>query len=103
MINSEAQIYRAENVVLRTIHDSYFLINITDNYKGDQCSILELNEIGSYIWNSIGKGCTVRALADQLFKEVVDDISFQTVLDDICEFLQALLECEFVEVVDNGR
>lgn len=81
----------------------YALINITDNYKGDQCSLLELNEMGNYVWNKIGDGCTVNALADQLFKEIVDDVSFQTVLDDVCEFVQALLECRFVEVAEDGR
>lgn len=91
MFNPKTQISRAENIVLRIIHGSYFLINITDNYNGDQCSLLELNEMGNYVWNKIGDGCTVNALADQLFKEIVDDVSFQTVFDDICEFVQALL------------
>ena len=34
---------------------------------------------------------------------IVDDVSFQTVFDDVCEFVQALLEYRFVEVADDGR
>ena len=43
------------------------------------------------------------AMDVQLFKEIVDDVSFQTVFDDVCEFVQALLEYRFVEVADDGR
>ena len=42
-----------KNIVLREIHDSYFLIDITQNYLSDVCSIYEVNEIGKFIWESL--------------------------------------------------
>ena len=42
-----------ENIVARKIHGSFFLIDISDNYSGDQCAIYEINETGMFIWEQI--------------------------------------------------
>lgn len=43
-------IRKRENIVARVIHDSYFLIDIKQNYLDDKARIYEVNEIGYYIW-----------------------------------------------------
>ena len=37
------------NIVCRDIHGSYFLIDITDNFSDNVCSLYEMNEIGRFI------------------------------------------------------
>lgn len=46
-------INRKDNIVCRKIHGSYFLIDISDNYSGDKCSLYEVNQTGMFIWNNI--------------------------------------------------
>ena len=46
-------IVKNENVVVRKIHGTTFLINIADNFAGDRCALYEVNETGLYIWNQI--------------------------------------------------
>ena len=36
-------ISKKEGIVARTIHGSFFLIDIADNYSGDKCSLYEIN------------------------------------------------------------
>ena len=36
-------IAKKENIVARTIHVSSFLIDISDNYSGDTCSLCDIN------------------------------------------------------------
>ena len=59
-------IRKRENIVARVIHDSYFLIDIKQNYLDDKARIYEVNEIGYYIWKQL---------------DVVSDV------DDIVDFL----------------
>ena len=44
---------KKKNIILRKIHGATFLINICDNYCGDQCAIYEINETGEFIWNHL--------------------------------------------------
>ena len=46
-------IRKRENIVARVIHDSYFLIDIKQNYLDDKARIYEVNEIGYYIWKQL--------------------------------------------------
>lgn len=91
-------IKKNENIVARKIHGASFLINISDNYSGDKCAIYEINETGMFIWNSINGIRTVEQLAMLLKKEIIDDVDYQIIHDDIAEFIFALAARHFVEV-----
>ena len=41
------------DIILRTIHGSIFLIDISDNYSGDKCALYEINETGKFLWDNI--------------------------------------------------
>lgn len=37
-----------QNIVLRTVHGSIFLIDISDNYAGDKCALYEMSIPGDF-------------------------------------------------------
>jgi hypothetical protein len=62
-MNRECLYTKNENIVARQIHDTYFLINIADNYAHDKCILYQVNEIGYFIWSNIhGKETSVLTL-----------------------------------------
>ena len=69
-------IAKKENIVARTIHGSSFLIDISDNYSGDTCSLYEINQTGMFIWNNIDGTRSVKELAELLQAAIVDDVDF---------------------------
>ena len=86
-------ITRKENIVARTIHGSFFLIDISDNY-----SIYEVNQTGMFIWNNINGSRSIEELAELLQKEIVEDIDFKILYNDVYEFVSILMEKQFLEV-----
>lgn len=88
-----------ENIVMRKIHGSCFLIDISDKYKGDKCSMFEINETGEFIWNSISDGKEIIDVANVLKAAIVDDVDYEIVLSDVTEYVQDLCGKGFLEVV----
>lgn len=91
-------IAKKENIVARTIHGSSFLIDISDNYSKDTCSLYEINPTGMFIWNSINGARTVNELAQLLQTAIIEDIDFEILHEDVLEFVSTLIEKRFLEV-----
>lgn len=91
-------IKKNENIVPRKIHASLFLINISDNYYNDQCSLYEINDTGMFIWDSIDGIRSVAEIAMLLKEEIIDDIDYQNIYNDVVDFVGFLLNNHFVEV-----
>lgn len=90
------------DVILRKIHGSIFLIDISDNYSGDKCSLYEINETGRFLWDNIDNSGTVDGLAKMLQDVIIDDVSYELLLKDVVEFINDLKEKKFIlEVVVN--
>lgn len=89
---------RNKNIVLRNIHDAYFLIDITDNYQDDKCVIYELNEIGSFIWKNI-EGNDVEGISKKLKDLIVNDIEYEVIYNDVIEYMKVLLNDNFIRNV----
>ena len=87
-----------ENIVARKIHGSFFLIDISDNYSGDQCAIYEINETGMFIWEQINGAHDIEELVALLKSAVIDDVDPQLLRDDVTEFIDTLIMKRFVEV-----
>lgn len=81
---------RNENYVLRKVHDTFFFIDITDNYKNETCKLIETNEVGEFIWNALSTGNTIDNIAKALMGEIVEDISFEIIFEDVCSYITAL-------------
>lgn len=97
-IATQATIAKNENIVARKIHDSYFLIDISDNYSYDKCALYEINETGMFIWDKIDGAHTVSDIAVALQTAIIDEVDFQILVDDVSEFIETLAAKEFVEV-----
>ena len=87
-----------ENIVARKIRGSFFLIDISDNYSGDQCAIYEINETGMFIWEQINGARDIEELVALLKSAVIDDVDPQLLRDDVTEFIDTLIMKRFVEV-----
>ena len=92
-------ISKSPNIVARKIHNSFFLIDITDNYSGDKCSIYELNNTGMFIWNNINDGCSIDSLARALHEAIIDDVDYNVILNDVQEYINILTSNGFVSEV----
>ena len=93
----ELIVNKKPNIVARTVHDSYFLIDITQSYSDDKCRLYEINEIGNYIWNMIDGKNTASDIAGSIKKAITDDVSIDEILSDVNAFLNSLLKDGFVE------
>lgn len=91
-------IRKQENIVSRKVRDTYFLIDITDNYAQDKCALYEINETGYFIWNQINGKNTVKDIALELQRVIIDEIDLQILIDDVAEFVDVLLAKGFAEV-----
>lgn len=91
-------ISKKEGIVARTIHGSFFLIDITDNYSGDKCSLYEINQTGMFIWNHIDGSRSVRELAELLRDAIVDDVDIELIYQDVTEFVSDLQKKQFLEM-----
>lgn len=89
-------------VVERKIHDSYFLIDISQNYFDDKCILYEINEIGVFIWDEIEKCKDIHDLVIKLIASIFDEVKYDDIYCDIDEFVNALCKVGFLEI-DYGR
>ncbi len=87
---------RNKNIVLRNIHDTYFLIDITDNYQDDKCVMYEINEIGKFIWENID-GKNVQDVVQNLHSIIIEEIEYQVIYNDVLEYVNVLLEKNFIK------
>ena len=91
------------NIVLRSIHGSYFLIDITDNYKGDKCALYEINETGKFLWDGLDKTDSLKTLTTLFKAALIDEIPYEVLFDDVSDFINDLKDKHFVlEVANNG-
>lgn len=88
---------RKKYIVLREIHNQFFLINICCNYHNNVCSLYEVNEMGAYIWKALSQTGKSDVIAKNLLGELNDGVTFRQLLDDIETFLEKLAECGFIE------
>lgn len=96
-------IIRNKNIVLRTIHGSIFLIDISDNYAGDKCSLYEINNTGRFLWDKIDEKGTIDDLVAALQDAIIDEVPRDLILADVTEFINDLIEKQFVlGVAANG-
>lgn len=92
-------IVKCKNIVARKIHDSFFLVDITEKYSDDKCSIYELNQTGMFIWNNINDGCSVDSLATALHSIIIDDVDYSIIFKDVQDYIRILKNNGFVSEV----
>ena len=99
----DSMLIKNDDVVLRTIHGSIFLIDISDNYSGDRCALYEINETGKFLWDNIDENRTIDSLVNALQKAIIDEVPYEVLVADVTEYIGDLVDKEFVlEVAANG-
>ena len=86
-----------ENIVRRKVHESYFLINITQNYLNDKCSLYEINETGNFILSQMELNKSMLEIAKELKKCINEDISLNELECDIKAFIETLYNEGFIQ------
>lgn len=88
----------SKNIVRRKVHDTYFLINIADNYSDDKCVLYEINEIGNFIWNHIEdrEDNIDKYIASLLVEKVEEDVDFSVIYNDVTNYISMLLKERFI-------
>lgn len=90
---------RNNDIVLRNIHDSYFLIDTTQNYLNDICNLYEINEIGKFCWDSLATCVEIEDIVKSLMENLIDEVDYDEVNSDIREYINMLIDNGFVEEV----
>lgn len=90
-------IVRNKNIIFRNIHGSRFLIDITENYSDNTCSIYEVNEIGEFIWKALSGEMSEEEIAIKLQTAVSESIEYSEILSDVRNFLELLIQQGFAE------
>lgn len=93
---------KSANVILRTIHGSIFLIDISDNYSGDKCSLYEINETGRFLWENLDENRSINSLATVLQEAIIDEVPHDVILNDVTEYIADLIDKEFVLEADGN-
>ncbi len=86
-----------ENIVSRKIHDAIFLIDITDNYNNSECTLMEIDEMGLYIWSMLDSAISIDEVAKKIKAALVDDVEYEQIYDDVKEFILVLVEQGYVK------
>lgn len=97
-IKDTQNVKRKDNVILRKIHGSYFLMDITDKYTNDRCVLFEINSIGAFLWDNISDIISINKLIEKLQSAIIDEIDYNVLYQDVTEFIISLSDKKFVEV-----
>lgn len=94
-------IYKKDNIIARKIHDTFFLIDITQNYLEDKCILFQINEVGYWLWNTMTSISNVNELVESLYEKLDKKIDKNILTEDIRRFLDLLAEEGCIE--EDGR
>jgi hypothetical protein len=90
-------IAKNENIVGRRVHDTFFLIDISENYANDKCTLFEVNDVGEFIWNQLDALANLPDIVDAIVERITDDVERSAISDDVTEFIHTLIQLNFVE------
>lgn len=94
---------QSEDIVMRKIGDSYFLIDIHQNYSTDNM-FLHINDIGGFIWEILGSAITVEGISEILLAKLSDreTCDRDEIIRDISSFIDLLTKSGYVRGISNG-
>jgi hypothetical protein len=95
-------IIKNKNIVARQVHDTYFLIDITEDYLNDKCSLYETNEMGYFIWKQLDVSNNSTDITKAILSVIQDDVDYSMIYNDVDGFIHLLIGEQFLEEV-NGQ
>ena len=94
-------IVKKQNIVGRRVHDTYFLIDITENYANDKCSLYEISSVGEFIWDQLDALDNISDIVDVIIRSISEEVEYSAIFNDVTEFINALLCLNFLENKDG--
>lgn len=91
---------KCEDIVLRKVYKSYFLIDICDNYENDKGELFEINEIGNFIWDCLTEEISAPEITNKIIKNIDGEVEYDEVLKDVEEFLNLLVSINYAKEVN---
>ena len=88
-----------EDIVLRNVHDSYFLIDIAAEYFKEKCTLYETNPIGAFIWNALDNCESIDTIVSGILAQLSEPVDRELIYADVSEFLKVMKEQGFVEEI----
>ena len=88
-----------QNIVLRKVLPSYFLVDITKCYNNTEQKMFITDEMGAEIWNIMNSEDTFEMVYSRLLEKLVDEKTEDLkacVREDLQEYLQLLLDQECI-------
>ena len=89
------------DIVGRKVHDSFFLIDIKENYANDKCSLYEINSMGEFIWDQLDELDDVSGITDVIVRNTSGAVEYSVVFSDVTEFINTLLSLNFLGRTDG--
>jgi hypothetical protein len=86
-----------QNIILRKIHDTFFLIDITQNYFNDKCTLYEINESVAFIWERLKSGQELNDIYSDFLNMLVSNEPVDEILSDLEEYVAILKANGFLE------
>lgn len=92
-----------ENIVLRVIPPSCFLVDITKCYNNEMEKMFVTDEIGAEIWKTINDGDTFENVLKNFLDKLKDektDVLISRVKTDLAEYMELLINQDCLYEVD---
>lgn len=94
---------RNKNIVARKVGESFFLIDITENYLDDKCKLYEINQVGKFIWDHLEVPDGLSGIVSILIDNIKDQLDYRDVWNDVNEYINVLIMQKFVIIDDCAR
>lgn len=92
-------IKRNKDIILRNIHDIYFLVDIGANYLNEKCTLYEVNPVGAFVWDALERCSNIPQIADELLAQLTEPVDKERICNDISAFINVIEEQGFIEVI----
>ncbi len=100
----EEKYQRNDRVVLRKCGEFNFLIDPYLTYNSDDEDILQINDIGTLIWESVKIPKEYNEIIREILESITDDKTMELVnmiKEDVLSFLQELKTIDYIRTVDD--
>jgi len=94
------KLIKNEDIVLRDIHQNFFLINIKEKFYEGKNFLIRINEVGKLVWGIFDETDDIEVVCNNIIdKYSIPIISVDFIKADIDEYCNMLIELEYLRYV----